>query len=47
MLILQGAITGILPPMTYLHSFIFWELELIPMYFLISMWGGSEAKKPQ
>ncbi len=45
MLILQGAITGIFAANDLFTFFIFWELELIPMYFLISMWGGSEAKK--
>lgn len=45
MLLLQGTILGIFTANNPLTFFLFWELELIPVFFLISMWGGTNAKK--
>lgn len=45
MLLLQGAILGIFTANNLFTFVLFWELELIPVYFLISMWGGASAKK--
>jgi NADH-quinone oxidoreductase subunit M len=40
-LILQASITGVFVSLDFLLFFIFWEVELIPMYFLISIWGAG------
>ena len=45
MLLLGGFLTGIFAANDLFTFFIFWELEIIPAYFLISMWGGTNAKK--
>ncbi len=39
LLLLQASITGVFCSQDFLLFFIFWEVELIPMYFLISIWG--------
>ena len=38
-LILQGAVFGVFTALDFIMFFLFWELELIPMFFLISAWG--------
>lgn len=43
--ILETAILGVFTSTDMFEFFLFWELELIPMYFLISLWGSGEAKK--
>lgn len=40
-LVLQASITGVFCSLDFLLFFIFWEIELIPMYFLISVWGSG------
>lgn len=45
MLLLGGFLTGIFAANDLFTFLIFWELEIIPAYFLISMWGGANAKK--
>ena len=39
LLLLQGAVMGVFVSLDLILFFIFWELELIPMFFLISAWG--------
>jgi len=39
LLILEFSIMGVFVAQDFLLFFIFWEIELIPMYFLISVWG--------
>ena len=39
LLILQFSIMGVFVAQDFLLFFIFWEIELIPMYFLIAIWG--------
>ncbi|MBF8267315.1 MAG: NADH-quinone oxidoreductase subunit [Dehalococcoidia bacterium] len=41
LLILQTAVTGVFVSLDFILFFIFWELELLPMYFLISIWGSG------
>jgi len=41
LLVLQTAVMGVFVSMDFLLFFVFWELELIPMYFLISIWGSG------
>ena len=44
LLILQGVVTGVFSSLDMLLLFVFWEAELIPMYFLISIWGSGKAQ---
>jgi NADH-quinone oxidoreductase subunit M len=39
-LVLDIGVTGVFTAMDYLLFFVFWEIELIPMFFLIAIWGG-------
>ncbi|MDP8923855.1 MAG: NADH-quinone oxidoreductase subunit M [Chloroflexota bacterium] len=39
-LFLQTAVTGVFVSLDLLVFFLFWELELAPMYLLIGIWGG-------
>ncbi len=40
-LLLQGAALGVFLALDFFHWFIFWELSLIPAFFLIKLWGGG------
>ena len=42
-LLLQGATLGVFLALDFFHWFVFWELSLIPAYFLIKLWGGPKA----
>ena len=42
-LILQSALLGVFCAKDVFLFFLFWELELIPMYFLISQWGDRDS----
>lgn len=42
MLVLLGAQIGIFAVQDILLFFIMWELELVPVYLLISIWGGKK-----
>ena len=44
LLALQGAVIGVFTSMDFFLFFIFWELELIPMFFLISVWGSGRKE---
>ena len=44
LLALQGAVIGVFTSMDFLLFFLFWELELIPMFFLISIWGSGRRE---
>lgn len=39
LLLLETSILGVFTSLDLLLFFIFWEIEIIPMYFLISIWG--------
>ncbi len=43
-LMLQTALLGVFCSKDIFLFFLFWELELIPMYFLISQWGDKNSK---
>lgn len=43
--LLQVAILGVFTSADMYLFFFFWELELIPMYFLISLWGSGNSQK--
>lgn len=40
MLFLQSGLFGTFTALNFFHWFIFWELSLIPAFFLIKIWGG-------
>ena len=42
-LLLQGAALGVFLALDFFHWFLFWELSLVPSYFLIKQWGGPGA----
>jgi len=44
-LFLQACIFGTFTALNFFHWFIFWELSLIPAFFLIKLWGGSKSAK--
>jgi NADH-quinone oxidoreductase subunit M len=44
LLLLETSILGVFCSLDLVLFFLFWELELIPMYFLISVWGGGRKE---
>ena len=44
LLVLQTAVMGVFAAQDFILFFIFWELELIPMYFLIAIWGSGRRE---
>lgn len=44
LLLLQTAVMGVFISMDLFLFFVFWELELIPMYFLIARWGSGRKE---
>ncbi len=44
LLVLQTAVMGVFASLDFVLFFLFWELELIPMYFLISIWGSGRKE---
>ena len=43
-LVLQTAVMGVFTALDFLLFFLFWELELIPMFLLISIWGTGRKE---
>jgi NADH-quinone oxidoreductase subunit M len=43
-LLLEGAIMGIFLALDLILFFVFWELMLVPMYFLIQGWGSEQRE---
>ncbi len=41
LLILESAVAGVFLSLDLIQFFLFWELELLPMFFLISQWGSG------
>jgi len=41
LLLLQTGLYGAFTALNFFHWFIFWELSLIPAFFLIKLWGGT------
>src|SRR4029079_19072630 len=40
-LVLESAVMGVFTAVDLLLFFLFWELELIPMFLIIGIWGGA------
>lgn len=45
LLFLETGLFGTFTALNFFHWFIFWELSLIPAFFLIKIWGGPERTK--
>jgi NADH-quinone oxidoreductase subunit M len=43
-LLLETSILGVFASLDLLLFFLFWEIEIIPMYFLISIWGTGRKQ---
>ena len=41
MLLLEAGILGVFLALDLLVFFVFWEVMLVPMYFIIGLWGGE------
>ena len=44
-LFLQAGLFGAFTALNFFHWFLFWELSLIPAFFLIKLWGGSQRSE--
>jgi NADH-quinone oxidoreductase subunit M len=44
LLLLEASILGVFCSLDLLLFFLFWEIEVIPMYFLISIWGTGRRE---
>ena len=44
LLIMEGALIGVFVSLDLFVFYIFWELTLIPMFFLILLWGGADRR---
>jgi NADH-quinone oxidoreductase subunit M len=45
MLTTQAGLFGVFTALNFFHWFIFWEAGLIPVFFLIKLWGSDGAEK--
>ena len=41
-LLLDAGMMGVFLSLDFFLFYIFWEVMLLPMYFLIGMWGGPQ-----
>jgi NADH-quinone oxidoreductase subunit M len=44
LLLLEASVIGVFCSLDLVLFFVFWEVELIPMYFLISIWGSGRKE---
>jgi NADH-quinone oxidoreductase subunit M len=44
MLFMEAALVGVFSALDFFAWFVFWEAVLVPMYFLIGVWGGPRRK---
>ena len=44
LLVLQTAVMGVFTALDFILFFLFWELEMAPMFFLISIWGSGRRE---
>jgi NADH-quinone oxidoreductase subunit M len=44
-LFLEAGLFGTFTALNFIHWFIFWELSLIPAFFLVRLWGGRERAR--
>ena len=41
-LFLQAGLFGTFTALNFFHWFLFWELSLMPAFFLVRLWGGPQ-----
>ena len=44
LLVMQTALFGVFITLDYFVFYVFWEIVLIPMFFLIAIWGGDNRR---
>ena len=44
LLLLQVGMNGVFLALDFVLFYVFWELVLVPMYFLIAQWGGPRRE---
>ncbi len=44
LMLLEVGMNGVFVALDFVLFYVFWELVLVPMYFLISMWGGPRRE---
>ena len=44
MLFMEASLIGVFTALDFFAWFVFWEFVLVPMYFLIAIWGGPRRK---
>jgi NADH-quinone oxidoreductase subunit M len=44
LLVLQTAVMGVFTALDFILFFLLWEMEMVPMYFLISIWGSGRKE---
>jgi len=44
MLFMEASLLGVFTALDFFAWFVFWEFVLVPMYFLIGIWGGPRRK---
>ncbi len=44
LLLLEAAMVGVFASLDFFLFYVFWELMLLPMYFLIGIWGGPRKE---
>jgi len=42
---LQAGLFGTFTALNFFHWFLFWELSLIPAFFLVKLWGGADRSR--
>ncbi len=42
---LQAGLFGTFTALNFFHWFLFWELSLVPAFFLVKLWGGPERTR--
>jgi NADH-quinone oxidoreductase subunit M len=42
-LLLESGLFGTFTALNFVHWFLFWELSLIPAFFLVRLWGGKKS----
>jgi NADH-quinone oxidoreductase subunit M len=45
LLVLESSVLGVFCALDLLLFFIFWEVEVVPVYFLISVWGSGDKRR--
>ncbi len=43
-LLMETTVLGVFMALDFFLFFVFWELQLVPMYFLIAVWGGPRRR---